>query len=390
MPKQAPATVPLTELSGVTLNVGDQKGGTESLLRAAGALDNLPYEVVFATFTSGPPQIEAATAGKIDFAITGNSPPVFGAASNARIKVVAAYDGGGVGDQVLVHADSPIRSIADLRGKRVAVGKGSSAHGHILGQLQNAGLTPADVSLVFLQPADALSAFRKREADAWAIWDPYTAQAEQQIPVRSLGQAKGVTNGYWFGIASDQALADPKRNTALQDLLVRFEKAARWAKDHPQQWAESYAAAVGPSEGGYRRAGPEPTAAHRTGRRRGGGRTEAGRPVRGVRADPGCTELRRLGRQALQRCIAAPADQHELGAICQCHQKPLCRRLKLNRRLRRLKPNCQHRRRSSSGFCPPTATADPSWRVTRVVASHVAAELPCSQPPLPGRGGPRR
>ena len=243
--QEAPATVPLSELSGVTLNVGDQKGGTESLLRAAGALDNLPYKMAFSTFTSGPPQIEAATAGKIDFAITGNSPPMFGAASNAKVKVVAAYDGGGVGDQVLVHADSPIRSIADLRGKRIAVGKGSSAHGHILGQLQNAGLTPADVSLVFLQPADALSAFTQREADAWAIWDPYTAQAEQQIPVRSIGQAKGVTNGYWFGIASDQALADPKRNTALQDLLVRFEKAARWAKDHPQQWAESYAAAVG-------------------------------------------------------------------------------------------------------------------------------------------------
>ena len=243
--QSVPDTVPLSELSGVTLNVGDQKGGTESLLRAAGALDDLPYQVSFSTFTSGPPQIEAATAGKIDFAITGNSPPIFGAAANANIKVVSAYDGGGVGDQVLVHTDSPIQSIADLRGKRVAVGKGSSAHGHILGQLQKAGLTPADVTLVFLQPADALSAFTNREADAWAIWDPYTAQAEQQLPVRSIGEARDVTNGYWFGIASDAALADPKRNSALSDLLVRFEKAARWAKDHPQQWADSYAAAVG-------------------------------------------------------------------------------------------------------------------------------------------------
>ncbi len=66
--------MPLSELSGLTLNVGDQKGGTESLLRAAGALDDLPYQVSFSTFTSGPPQIEAATAGKIDFAITGNTP----------------------------------------------------------------------------------------------------------------------------------------------------------------------------------------------------------------------------------------------------------------------------------------------------------------------------
>ena len=77
--QEAPATVPLSELSGLTLNVGDQKGDTESLLRAAGALDNLPYKIAFSTFTSGPPQIEAATAGKIDFAITGNSPPIFGA-----------------------------------------------------------------------------------------------------------------------------------------------------------------------------------------------------------------------------------------------------------------------------------------------------------------------
>jgi sulfonate transport system substrate-binding protein len=243
--KEAPATVPLSELSGLTLNVGDQKGGTEALLRAAGALENLPYKIAFSTFTSGPPQIEAATAGKIDFAITGNSPPIFGAASNAKVKVVSAYDGGGNGDQIVVHADSPIQSIADLRGKRIAVGKGSSAHGHILGQLEKAGLSTSDVTLVFLQPADALSAFTQRQADAWAIWDPYTAQTAAQVPVRSIGYARDVTNGNWFGIASDQALADPKRNTALADLLVRYEKAARWAKDNPQKWAQSYAAAVG-------------------------------------------------------------------------------------------------------------------------------------------------
>ena len=243
--QSAPATVPLSDLSDLTLQVGDQKGGTESLLRAAGVLNDLPYKIAFSTFTSGPPQVEAATAGKIDFAITGNTPPIFGAASNAKVKVVAAYDGGGNGDQILVHADSPIQSIADLRGKNIAVGKGSSAHGHILAQLKKVGLTTSDVKLVFLQPADALSAFTQRQADAWAIWDPYTAQAAAQLPVRSIGQARDVTNGNWFGIAADAALADPERNTALADLLVRFEKAARWAKDHPQQWAESYAAAVG-------------------------------------------------------------------------------------------------------------------------------------------------
>src|SRR5947208_5246808 len=132
--------------------VGDQKGGTEALLRGANGLEILPYKIACSTFTSGPPQVEAATAGKIDFAITGNTPPIFGAAANAKVKVVSAYNGGGNGDQVLVRADSPITSIAELRGKRIAVGKGSSAHGHILAQLKNAGLTPADVQLVFLQP----------------------------------------------------------------------------------------------------------------------------------------------------------------------------------------------------------------------------------------------
>ncbi|MCV7423555.1 ABC transporter substrate-binding protein [Mycobacterium yunnanensis] len=243
--QEAPATVPLSELSDVTLQIGDQKGGTESLLKAAGVLTDLPYQVVFSTFTSGPPQIEAATAGKIDFAITGNTPPIFGAASNAKVKVVTAYENGGDGDRVLVRADSPIKTVADLRGKSVAVGKGSSAHGHILAQLQKAGLTPADVKLVFLQPADALTAFTSGQADAWAIWDPYTAQVEQRVPVRSIAQATGVTNGAGFGIASDAALADPKRNSALGDLLVRYAKATRWAQDHPEEWAAKYSAAVG-------------------------------------------------------------------------------------------------------------------------------------------------
>jgi sulfonate transport system substrate-binding protein len=242
---EAPATVALSELSDLTLNVGDQKGGTEALLRAAGALDDLPYKISFSTFTSGPPQIEAATAGKIDFAITGNTPPIFGAASNAKVKIVSAYDGGGFGDQILVHSDSPIQSVGDLRGKKIAVAKGSSAHGHTLVQLERAGLTPADVELVFLQPADALSAFTQHRVDVWAVWDPYTAQAETDYPVRSIARATGITNGAGFGVAADTALADPKRNTAVSDLLVRYAKAVRWAHDNREQWVAAYAKEVG-------------------------------------------------------------------------------------------------------------------------------------------------
>ncbi|OBB72592.1 MULTISPECIES: ABC transporter substrate-binding protein [Mycobacterium] len=243
--QEAPATVALSDLAGLTLNVGDQKGGTEALLRASGGLDGLPYKISFSTFTSGPPQIEAATAGKIDFAITGNTPPIFGAASNAKVKVVSAYDGGGYGDQILVHADASIQRVADLRAKSIAVAKGSSAHGHTLVQLDRAGLSVADVKLVFLQPADALSAFTQRRVDVWAVWDPYTAQAETDLAVRSIATATGVTNGAGFGVASDAALADPKRNTALSDLLQRYANAVRWADDNRERWAKRYGEEVG-------------------------------------------------------------------------------------------------------------------------------------------------
>jgi sulfonate transport system substrate-binding protein len=237
-----PAPVPLAELSSVTLQVGDQKGGTESLLRAAGALDNLPYKIVFSTFTSGPPQIEALTAGKIDFAVTGNTPPVFGAAANSKTKVISAYDGAAAGEQILVRTNSSITAVSDLKGKTILVAKGSAAHANVLEHLADAGLKPKDVKLVFLQPADALSAFANGRGDCWVIWEPYTAQANLTLKVRSIGSAE---NGYWFGSASVRALTDPKRNSALADLLVRYNRAAQWARDKPAAWAQKYADAVG-------------------------------------------------------------------------------------------------------------------------------------------------
>jgi sulfonate transport system substrate-binding protein len=237
-----PAAVPLAELSGVTLQVGDQKGGTEALLRAANVLDNLPYKIAFSTFTSGPPQIEALTAGKIDFAITGNTPPVFGAAANSKTRVVAAWDGASAGEQILVRTNSPIATVRDLAGKTILVAKGSAAHANVLEHLADTGLKPKDVKLVFLQPADALSAFANGQGDAWVIWEPYTAQAELTLKVRNIGTAE---NGYWFGSASIRALTDAKRNAALADLLVRYERAAQWARENSAEWARKYAKAVG-------------------------------------------------------------------------------------------------------------------------------------------------
>lgn len=244
----ADETVEVSSLQDLTLHVGDQKGGTAALLRASGELEKLPFTVDFSTFTSGPPQIEAATAGKIDFAVAGNTPPIFGAASNAKVKVVAAFSNNASGDAILIPGDSTLTSVADLAGKKVAVAKGSSAHGHLLLQLNKANLTLGpgkDVEPVFLQPADALSAFTSGNVDAWAIWDPYTAIVQLENNPKTLVTAEGVSNGYGFGIAGDQALADPRRNTAVRELVAGIARAGNWAKANPDVWAEKYSADIG-------------------------------------------------------------------------------------------------------------------------------------------------
>lgn len=241
-------TVDVASLQDLTLRVGDQKGGTEALLRASGELEKLPFTIEFSTFTSGPPQIEAATAGKIDFAVTGNTPPIFGAAANAKVKIVTGYANNASGDAILIPGTSTLASVADLKGKKVAVAKGSSAHGHLLLQLNKVNLTLGpgkDVEPVFLQPADALSAFTSGNVDAWAIWDPYTAIVQLENNPKTLVTAEGVSNGYGFGIAGDEALADPRRNTAVRELALGIARAANWAKANPEEWAEQYSAEVG-------------------------------------------------------------------------------------------------------------------------------------------------
>lgn len=235
-----PAASGPADLSKVTLELGDQKGLTQALLTASDALSGAPYKVSYATFTSGPPEIEAASAGKIDFAVTGNTPPVFGHAAKAKITVVTAYGNDGSSDAIVLPKGSGITSVADLKGKTVAVAKGSSADGHLLLQLTKAGLTQKDITIAYLQPADALAAFGAGKVDAWAVWDPYTAVAELQGGT-VLVTAKGVANGYSFGVAADAALADAGKAAALQDLAGRLAKAYVWAASHPEDYAKVYA-----------------------------------------------------------------------------------------------------------------------------------------------------
>ncbi|WAU81328.1 ABC transporter substrate-binding protein [Streptomyces sp. Qhu-G9] len=229
----------------VTLDVGDQKGGSEAVLRAAGELENLDYKIKWSTFTSGPPLLEAVNAKAVDIGGVGNTPPVFAAGADSRISIVAGYRGRAKGDTILVPRDSNLKKTADLKGRSVAVAQGSSAHYQLVASLKKAGLKLSDVEVKYLQPADALAAFTAGKVDAWAVWDPYTSQVLQGGRGRVLTDGDDVTNGLTFQVAAPGALRDKKKVAAIGDYLERLRRAQDWVHEHPKEWAEVWAKDTG-------------------------------------------------------------------------------------------------------------------------------------------------
>lgn len=229
----------------VTLNIGDQKGGYEAILRASGELDDLDYRIKWSTFTSGPPLLEAVNAGAVDIGGVGNTPPVFAAGAGSKIAVVGATHGSSAGEAIVVPKDSPLRNPAQLKGRSIAVAQGSSAHFQLTSSLKKAGLGVSDVKLKYLQPADALAAFSRGKVDAWAIWDPYTSQVLRGDKARVLTTGEGVVNGLGFQVASPAALRESGKSRAIGDLLVRLNRAQNWVFKHPEAWAKVWAKETG-------------------------------------------------------------------------------------------------------------------------------------------------
>jgi sulfonate transport system substrate-binding protein len=231
--------------SGVVLRVGDQKAGAQPLLQAAGLLDNLPYKIQWSSFTAGPPLLEAVNAHAIDVGSVGDAPPIFAAAADSDITIVSASQQTPRGAAILVPKDSNLKTLADLKGKKVAVTQGSSANWHLLSALSSVGLTFDDITPVYLQPADALSGFSTGRLDAWAIWDPYTAVAQEQTGARILRDGQGLVGGLSFQVASPSALQDPKKVKALRDYLSRIAAARVWALTHTEEWAKVWSEQAG-------------------------------------------------------------------------------------------------------------------------------------------------
>jgi sulfonate transport system substrate-binding protein len=233
-------------VSNVTLHVGDQAGaGAQALLTAAGLIGRLPFKVDWSDFTSGPPMLQAMSAGSVDIGSVGDAPPVFAAAGGSQIAVVSALAANPLGSAILVPAHSPIHSVAQLRGKRVAVTQGSSANYHLLAVLKNAGLTIKDVTPDYLQPPEAQAAFASAKVDAWDVWSPFIEQAVARDHARILVDGKGIGTTYSFVVASRSALANPATAQAIHDYLQILDAAYKWARTHESGWATTWAKASG-------------------------------------------------------------------------------------------------------------------------------------------------
>src|ERR1700751_5217076 len=187
------------------IRIGAQKGGFFPAVRQRHTVEEafrpLGIDIKWVDFQFGPPLLEAINVGSVDFGFVGDTPPIFAQAADARIRYVAAVKQEGNNEAIIVPRDSPIKSLADLKGKRIAFGKGSSANNLLVAALEKAGLAWNDITPAPLAPADATAAFIKGSVDAWSIWDPYLALAELKENARVIAFDKDVNKPNSFYIA---------------------------------------------------------------------------------------------------------------------------------------------------------------------------------------------
>ncbi|MCW5623586.1 MAG: ABC transporter substrate-binding protein [Burkholderiales bacterium] len=226
-----------------TLRVGDVKGGMQAVLEASGALADAPYEVQWTLFPAGAPLLEALNAGALDIGVAGDIPFLFVHAAGAPIRIVGGARWSPQGQAIVVPTESPIRTVADLKGKRIAVNRGGWGHFLALAAIERAGLRGSDVELSFLSPVDGRSALTAKSVDAWSTWAPYTSTAVLLDGARVVTDGEGLVASTSFVLASDHAIAN--KRAVITDYLKRLAKAQRWALDNIDVYAKREAALIG-------------------------------------------------------------------------------------------------------------------------------------------------
>lgn len=229
------------------LRIGVQKYGTLVLLRERGTLEKrlapLGWQVTWTEFPAGPQLLEGLNVGAIDFGTTGEAPPIFAQAAGAALAYVGYEPPAPAGEAILVPKDSPVLAVADLKGRKVALNKGSNVHYLLVRALEQAGLAFADVQPVYLPPADARAAFERGSVDAWVIWDPFLAAAQAATGARILADGTGLVSNHQFYLAAlPFADSQPDIVRAVLDDLAETD---RWAAANPKEVAELFGPSLG-------------------------------------------------------------------------------------------------------------------------------------------------
>jgi sulfonate transport system substrate-binding protein len=225
------------------LRVGDQKGNSQAVMQAVGVLKDVPYRIEWKEFPAAAPLLEALGAGAIDTGLVGDAPFTFAAAANVPVKAIGTIRQSRDGLAILVPRDSKIHSFEDLRGKKIATGRGSIGHQLILAALEAKGWSPADVQIVYLAPSDAKIAYTQGSVDAWSTWEPYVSQEEVLFQSQRVITAEGITPGLGFQVASPDAIRD--KRPELEDFLRRLTAARAWSLSNVNAYAETWGKLMG-------------------------------------------------------------------------------------------------------------------------------------------------
>jgi len=237
----------ITQAQAETLRIGYQKYGTLVLLKANGALEKRlaakGIDVKWTEFPGGPQLLEGLNVGSVDFGTTGETPPVFAQAAGADLLYVAFEPPAPTSEAILVPKDSPIKSVAELKGKKVVLNKGSNVHYLLVRALEEAGLKYSDIQPVYLPPADARAAFERGSVDAWVIWDPFQAAAEQQLQARTLVDGKGLVSNHQFYLATrPYAEQHPE---VIEALVEEIRAIGEWVKANNERTVAQVAPLLG-------------------------------------------------------------------------------------------------------------------------------------------------
>jgi sulfonate transport system substrate-binding protein len=223
----------------ITLRIGDQKGGNRSLLEAAGLTKDLPYKIQWSEFPAAAPILEAINAGALDVGHTGDLAFLSVYANGSPIKAIGGVRANADTQAILVRNDSPIKTAADLKGKRLAGTRGGWGQFLIDATLEKAGYKITDATFAPLGPVDAKIALVAGSIDGWAVWEPYVSYAVLKDNARVVADGAGLTPTLTFIIASDQAIATKRE--AVADFLRRLDKARNWSREHIEDYAKNTA-----------------------------------------------------------------------------------------------------------------------------------------------------